>query len=175
MFWALTCPSSGGQIVLSQHPVSSLSVNGCTVCQMTAVCRASNMAAPPSLNLLGEIGLLSSLVSWSWCLIFVLVLSSFFSAAYTLYLYSYSQHVSIYSGLYCCSLGYVREFLLLFLHWFPLNLIILKVDVTAEQSVLIRHTAQPFTDSDDTICCDNTICPPEDGHVDARNMLRIVV
>ena len=24
--------------------------------------------------------------------------------------------------------------------------------------------------SDDTICCDNTICPPEDGHVDARNM-----
>jgi NADH-ubiquinone oxidoreductase chain 4 len=27
--------------------------------------RACNMAAPPSLNLLGEIGLLSSLVSWS--------------------------------------------------------------------------------------------------------------
>ena len=26
------------------------------------------MAAPPSLNLLGEIGLLSSLVSWSWFL-----------------------------------------------------------------------------------------------------------
>jgi len=61
---------------------------------------------------------------------FVLVLLSFFSAAYTLYLYSYSQHGSIYSGLYSCSLGYVREFLLLFLRWFPLNLIILKVDVT---------------------------------------------
>nr|WHM51844.1 NADH dehydrogenase subunit 4 [Cahuallitermes intermedius] len=90
---------------------------------------ACNMAAPPSLNLLGEIGLLSSLVSWSWCLMFILVLLSFFSAAYTLYLYSYSQHGSIYSGLYSCSLGYVREFLLLFLHWFPLNLIILKVDV----------------------------------------------
>ena len=54
----------------------------------------------------------------------------FFSAAYTLYLYSYSQHGSIYSGLYSCSLGHVRKFLLLFLHWFPLNLIILKVDVT---------------------------------------------
>jgi NADH-ubiquinone oxidoreductase chain 4 len=92
--------------------------------------RACNMAAPPSLNLLGEIGLLSSLVSWSWCLMFVLILLSFFSAAYTLYLYSYSQHGSVYSGLYSCSLGYVREFLLLFLHWFPLNLIILKVDVT---------------------------------------------
>nr|QXT44266.1 NADH dehydrogenase subunit 4 [Apicotermes occultus] len=91
---------------------------------------ACNMAAPPSLNLLGEIGLLSSLVAWSWCLMFVLVFLSFFSAAYTLYLYSYSQHGSVYSGLYSCSLGYVREFLLLFLHWFPLNLIILSVDVT---------------------------------------------
>nr|AQP30313.1 NADH dehydrogenase subunit 4 [Astalotermes cf. obstructus RDCT140] len=91
---------------------------------------ACNMAAPPSLNLLGEIGLLSCLVSWSWCIMFVLVFLSFFSAAYTLYLYSYSQHGSVYSGLYSCSLGYVREFLLLFLHWFPLNLIILSVDVS---------------------------------------------
>nr|AQP29992.1 NADH dehydrogenase subunit 4 [Microcerotermes sp. H TB-2017] len=90
---------------------------------------ACNMAAPPSLNLLGEIGLLSSLVSWSWCLMFVLIFLSFFSAAYTLYMYSYSQHGSIYSGVYSCSLGYVREFLLLFLHWFPLNLVILSVDV----------------------------------------------
>nr|YP_009350632.1 NADH dehydrogenase subunit 4 [Bulbitermes laticephalus]AQP27508.1 NADH dehydrogenase subunit 4 [Bulbitermes laticephalus] len=89
-----------------------------------------NMAAPPSLNLLGEIGLLSSLVSWSWCIMFVLIFLSFFSAAYTLYLYSYSQHGFIYSGVYSCSLGYVREFLLLFLHWLPLNLIILSVDVT---------------------------------------------
>ena len=24
-------------------------------------------------------------------------------------------------------------------------------------------------------CCDNTTCPPEDGHVDARNMWRIVI
>jgi len=31
MFRALTCPSSGGHIVLSQHLVSSLSVNSCIV------------------------------------------------------------------------------------------------------------------------------------------------
>jgi hypothetical protein len=36
MFRALTCPSSGGQIVLTQRLVSSLSVNGCTVCRMRA-------------------------------------------------------------------------------------------------------------------------------------------
>nr|QAX91267.1 NADH dehydrogenase subunit 4 [Parrhinotermes sp. A MW-2019] len=88
-----------------------------------------NMAAPPSLNLLGEIGLLSGLVSWSWLLMLVLVFVSFFSAAYSVYMYSYSQHGSYFSGVYSCSLGYSREFLLLFMHWFPLNFIILKVDV----------------------------------------------
>jgi hypothetical protein len=31
MFRASTCPFSGGQIIFSQHLVSSLSVNGCTV------------------------------------------------------------------------------------------------------------------------------------------------
>ena len=68
MFRALTCTFSGGQIVLSQHLVSSLSVNGCTVCRMRA-------------------------------------------------------------------------------------------------DALIRRTR----------CCDNTICPPENGHVNARNMSRIVM
>ena len=43
------------------------------------------------------------------------------------------------------------------------------------QSALIRRTVQPFTESDDTRCCDNTICPPEDRHVNARNMSRIVM
>jgi hypothetical protein len=38
---------------------------------------ACNMAAPP-LNLLGEVGLLSGLVSLFWLLMFVLVLLSFF-------------------------------------------------------------------------------------------------
>ena len=40
-------------------------------------------------------------------------------------------------------------------------------DTSGLQSALIRHTVQPFTESDDTRCCDNTICPPEDGHVNA--------
>nr|URX53949.1 NADH dehydrogenase subunit 4 [Cryptotermes sp. 5 AB-2022a] len=90
---------------------------------------ACNMAAPPSLNLLGEISLLNSLVSWSWVSMLFLVFLSFFSAAYTLYLFSYSQHGIYYSGIYSCSLGYSREFLLLFLHWFPLNFFILSGDV----------------------------------------------
>nr|YP_010443318.1 NADH dehydrogenase subunit 4 [Apogonia cf. basalis]UTE83846.1 NADH dehydrogenase subunit 4 [Apogonia cf. basalis] len=87
-----------------------------------------NMAAPPSLNLLGEIMLINSLVSWSsFCMIFM-SLMSFLSASYSLYLYSYTQHGKTYSGMYYFYSGYVREYLLLFLHWFPLNILILSGD-----------------------------------------------
>nr|UPX88312.1 NADH dehydrogenase subunit 4 [Dilophus febrilis] len=90
---------------------------------------SSNMAAPPSLNLLGEIGLLNSIISWSWVSMFMLALISFFSAAYTLYMYSYSQHGQISLFIYSFSNNYIREFLLLLLHWLPLNLLILKSEV----------------------------------------------
>ena len=46
---------------------------------------------------------------------------------------------------------------------------------SGEQYALIRHTVQPFTESDGTRYCDNIICPPEDGHVDARNMWMIIM
>jgi hypothetical protein len=50
------------------------------------------------------------------------------------------------------------------------------LDESALQSAVIRHTVLYCTESDDTRCCDNTtICPPEDGHVNARNMSRVVV
>ena len=39
----------------------------------------------------------------------------------------------------------------------------------------LRCTLGPVTESDDTRCCDNTICPPEDGHVNVRNMSRVVM
>nr|YP_009122341.1 NADH dehydrogenase subunit 4 [Sinotmethis brachypterus]YP_009740922.1 NADH dehydrogenase subunit 4 [Filchnerella qilianshanensis]AJH66099.1 NADH dehydrogenase subunit 4 [Sinotmethis brachypterus]QID03936.1 NADH dehydrogenase subunit 4 [Filchnerella qilianshanensis] len=87
---------------------------------------SSNMAAPPSLNLLGELGLLNSIISWSSLTFLTLIFLSFFSAVYTLYMYSYSQHGSYYGGVYTCSLGYVREYHLLLLHWLPLNILCLK-------------------------------------------------
>ena len=43
------------------------------------------------------------------------------------------------------------------------------------QSALNRRTVRPFTESDDTRCCNNTICPPEDEHSTARNMSRIIM
>nr|YP_009229173.1 NADH dehydrogenase subunit 4 [Anoplophora chinensis]ALS54025.1 NADH dehydrogenase subunit 4 [Anoplophora chinensis]UNB14374.1 NADH dehydrogenase subunit 4 [Anoplophora chinensis] len=87
---------------------------------------ASNMAAPPSLNLLGEIILINSLVSFSKYLMIFLGLISFFSAAYSLFLYVYSQHGTYYSGVFSIFSITFREYLLLLLHWIPLNLLILK-------------------------------------------------
>nr|YP_009529051.1 NADH dehydrogenase subunit 4 [Ephestia elutella]AXU98858.1 NADH dehydrogenase subunit 4 [Ephestia elutella] len=89
---------------------------------------SSNMAAPPSLNLMGEISLINSLVSWSWLTMIMLMMISFFSAGYSLYLYSFTQHGKYYVGLYSFYMGVSREYLLLLLHWLPLNILVLKVD-----------------------------------------------
>nr|ALO77017.1 NADH deshydrogenase subunit 4 [Mordellidae sp. GENSP02] len=90
---------------------------------------SSNMAAPPSFNLLGEIMLINSLVAVSEFNMVFLMLLSFFSAAYSLYLYSFTQHGSLYSGLYSFYACSVREFFLLMMHWLPLNFLILKAEM----------------------------------------------
>nr|YP_009407040.1 NADH dehydrogenase subunit 4 [Typhlatya garciai]ASA39589.1 NADH dehydrogenase subunit 4 [Typhlatya garciai] len=87
---------------------------------------AGNMAAPPTLNLLGEISLIISVVSWSKVSCLGVALLSFFSAAYTLYMFSMSQHGKLFSTLSSCCSGQLREYLVLMLHWFPLNIVILK-------------------------------------------------
>ena len=56
-------------------------------------------------------------------------LLSFFSAAYTLYMYSLSQHGLFYNCLYACCSGKVQEYLSLFLHWLPLNVLILNTNL----------------------------------------------
>nr|YP_010192683.1 NADH dehydrogenase subunit 4 [Nymphalis canace]QZP40837.1 NADH dehydrogenase subunit 4 [Nymphalis canace] len=89
---------------------------------------SSNMAAPPSLNLMGEISLINSLVSWSWLSMFMLMGISFFSAGYSLYLYSFTQHGKYNMSMYSFYGGLSREYLMLLLHWLPLNIMILKVD-----------------------------------------------
>lgn len=87
-----------------------------------------NIAAPPSLNLLGEISLIVSLVSWSVNICVLLAAVSFFSAAYSLYLFSLVGH-----GKFLLYYGFsdikVREFIIMILHWAPLNILILRRDL----------------------------------------------
>lgn len=88
-----------------------------------------NMAAPPTLNLLGEIRLIIRVVRWSKISIFGLAAISLLRAGYTLYLYSISQFGYNNQGLYSYCRGKVREYKLLFIHWIPLNFLILKSDM----------------------------------------------
>nr|YP_010531198.1 NADH dehydrogenase subunit 4 [Hypsathalia przewalskyi]UXW93433.1 NADH dehydrogenase subunit 4 [Hypsathalia przewalskyi] len=90
---------------------------------------SSNMAAPPSLNLVGEIFLINSLIMWFENLVVLLFILSFFSAAYSIYLYSFSQHGKLNLMYYSFSQPTLREYLLLIMHWIPLNFLILNCEI----------------------------------------------
>nr|AWV83362.1 NADH dehydrogenase subunit 4 [Platypleura kaempferi] len=90
---------------------------------------ASNMSCPPTINLVGEIMIINSLMSWNSVSMMFLMLTSFLSACYSLYLFSFTQHGQFYSGMYSFDSGNVREFMLVILHWIPLNFIILKLNI----------------------------------------------
>ncbi|BBV28443.1 NADH dehydrogenase subunit 4 (mitochondrion) [Teleogryllus occipitalis] len=121
-------------IVYERLGSRSLIINKGLMCLMPSLTlwwfllSSSNMAAPPSLNLLAEISLINSVMSWNWFSMLMIAFMSFFGAAYSLYLFSYSQHGMNFSGLYSYINGYFREYMLLFLHWFPLNMLILRSD-----------------------------------------------
>nr|AYQ18965.1 NADH dehydrogenase subunit 4 [Discolomatidae sp. 3 ACP-2013] len=87
-----------------------------------------NMAAPTSLNLLGEIMLINSLIMFSKFNMIFIMFMSFFSAVYSLYIYSYSQHGKIYSGLYSIMNNNINEYLLMFLHLIPLYLMFMLMN-----------------------------------------------
>nr|QYK91443.1 NADH dehydrogenase subunit 4 [Tarbinskiellus portentosus]UBU97850.1 NADH dehydrogenase subunit 4 [Tarbinskiellus sp.]DAZ85810.1 TPA_asm: NADH dehydrogenase subunit 4 [Tarbinskiellus portentosus] len=121
-------------IVYERLGTRSLLINKGLMCLMPSMTlwwfllSSSNMAAPPSLNLLAEISLINSLMGWNWFSMFMIMFMSFFGAAYSLYLFSYSQHGKFFSGSFSYVGGYFREYMLLFMHWFPLNILIVRSD-----------------------------------------------
>nr|YP_009127048.1 NADH dehydrogenase subunit 4 [Peirates lepturoides]AHH93178.1 NADH dehydrogenase subunit 4 [Peirates lepturoides] len=90
---------------------------------------ANNMASPISLNLLGEIMLINSVMGWSSLGFLFLGLSSFLSCCYSIYLFSYIQHGSFYSGIVKFNSVTVREYSLILFHLVPLNVIVMKSDI----------------------------------------------
>jgi NADH-ubiquinone oxidoreductase chain 5 len=88
-----------------------------------------NIAAPPTINLIGEILLINRICAWTLLLMVPLAIMSFISAAFTLYFYSFTQHGVLNSRIYGFSTGKINEFTLFVLHWLPINLIILKAEI----------------------------------------------
>nr|ACT80212.1 NADH dehydrogenase subunit 4 [Rhopalomyia pomum] len=87
----------------------------------------NNMSSPISLNLIAEISLINSIISYSLINLFLIFLLCFFSASYCFYLYAYTQHGSFYSNIFCFSNSSIREKMLLLFHWLPLNILFLKL------------------------------------------------
>nr|UGS80225.1 NADH dehydrogenase subunit 4 [Dypsocus coleoptratus] len=88
-----------------------------------------NMACPPSLNLLSEIGLINSIVAWSLISMLMLMLMSFLAAGYSLYLFSFSQHGKFSILNYSFGMNSIREYFILFMHWWPLNMFIVNSEL----------------------------------------------
>nr|YP_010952653.1 NADH dehydrogenase subunit 4 [Empoascanara falcata]YP_010952900.1 NADH dehydrogenase subunit 4 [Empoascanara quarta]WMQ52343.1 NADH dehydrogenase subunit 4 [Empoascanara quarta]WMQ53073.1 NADH dehydrogenase subunit 4 [Empoascanara falcata] len=86
-----------------------------------------NMGCPPSLNFLSEILILNSMMSYWYNCFYYFLFISFFSACFSFYLFSFTQHGS-WNFLYSYSLGYIREYLLLIVHLFPLMLLLLSMN-----------------------------------------------
>ena len=88
-----------------------------------------NMAAPPSINLLGEIMIFPATIFLSMYCLLPLGLISFLAALYRMYLYTSTQHgggpkyIKPFNGF--TPLGYS----LLLLHWVPANFTILKSEL----------------------------------------------
>nr|YP_009938258.1 NADH dehydrogenase subunit 4 [Hyalopterus pruni]QNU07677.1 NADH dehydrogenase subunit 4 [Hyalopterus pruni] len=89
---------------------------------------SSNMSFPPSLNLFGELFLLISLMIWLdyFYLFYFLIMILMF--LYSLYLYLYSQYGKLFFNMNYLVYINLSEYLLLFMHWIPLNLIFLIME-----------------------------------------------
>nr|YP_010411516.1 NADH dehydrogenase subunit 4 [Euurobracon yokahamae]UJJ81891.1 NADH dehydrogenase subunit 4 [Euurobracon yokahamae] len=90
---------------------------------------SSNFPAPPSLNLFSEILIFISLIQWNKFLILLISFISFFNTCYSIFIYAYSQYGKMnYSQMNFVNIN-CKEYLNLMLHWMPLNLIFLKLNM----------------------------------------------
>ena len=88
--------------------------------------RVINMACPPSINLMGEIMLLSCIISISAYMCLLIGISSFIAACYSLYLYTCIHHGQAGYSINSLFPGRFRNISILFLHGVPVFFLILR-------------------------------------------------
>lgn len=88
--------------------------------------RISNIAAPPTINLMSEIFLIARILKFDKIILVAFPLGSYMGAVFTLYFFSYSQHGKSYYLMYSYMNSDFREFHTLLLHLVPINFLILK-------------------------------------------------
>lgn len=94
----------------------------------------ANIAAPPSINLLREIILITSILSASFSSILAISLIRFFTAAYSLYIFSSTQHGQIRSFSNPLQLIKSKDMLLLLTHLIPIIAMLAKPEIITRWS-----------------------------------------
>nr|UUK33592.1 NADH dehydrogenase subunit 4 [Neogobius melanostomus] len=84
----------------------------------------ANLALPPLPNLMGELMIITSLLTWSWWTIALTGTGTLITAGYSLYMFLMTQRGPLPSHLISLDPSYTREHLLLALHLVPLLLLI---------------------------------------------------
>nr|QYK19533.1 NADH dehydrogenase subunit 4 [Neoamphitrite affinis] len=90
---------------------------------------SGNMSAPPSMNLIAEIILITSIMSLNMLLAPILATTAFLSAAYSLYLYTTTQHGTPSAFISAMQLFMPRNYLTIIMHLLPLFLMSLKMEL----------------------------------------------
>nr|YP_009560191.1 NADH dehydrogenase subunit 4 [Holbrookia lacerata]AZZ71316.1 NADH dehydrogenase subunit 4 [Holbrookia lacerata]AZZ71329.1 NADH dehydrogenase subunit 4 [Holbrookia lacerata] len=86
----------------------------------------TNMALPPSINLMGELLIIISLFNWSSPTIVMTGLGTLITAMYSLHMFLTTQRNKLPTHIYLLDPTHTREHLLMFLHMAPLILLIAK-------------------------------------------------
>lgn len=90
---------------------------------------AINFSFPLSLNFIREIYIIRVIIGWEVILIVYLIVICFFNRAYSLYLYSYIQHGSIYVERKILFLIYLKDYIILILHFIPLIILLFNLTI----------------------------------------------
>nr|QGZ10059.1 NADH dehydrogenase subunit 4 [Eisenia tracta] len=90
---------------------------------------ASNMAAPPSINLMSEIMLITSILKMSTSSLILLGLTSFFTVAYSLYMYTSMHHGFLLTTSNSIPQLKPKDMILMLMHFMPIVLIITKPEM----------------------------------------------
>lgn len=86
-----------------------------------------NFSFPITLNFIGEIFILISILNWDIIIIFFLIFIGFFSRAYSIYLYSYVQHGEYIKNFIKINMRRIIEIITILMHRYPLVLLLLNI------------------------------------------------
>nr|YP_004061420.1 NADH dehydrogenase subunit 4 [Protopterus aethiopicus]BAJ40859.1 NADH dehydrogenase subunit 4 [Protopterus aethiopicus] len=89
----------------------------------------TNLALPPSINLMGELLIIMATFNWTWLTIFLTGVGTLITATYSLYMYMMTQHGQVSNQTPMVEPAHTREHLLILLHLIPSLLLITKPEL----------------------------------------------